>query len=720
MKINIPHTAKISFLLIWLFAMGANMAISQSCIGEQGKMQWLLYENIVHWDIRSVFTSPQYPRNPDWVEPLGSLATPTNYNNNYGSLIRGFIKAPETGNYQFNLTGDDRTLFYLSTDTLPNNLVQLAEVPGWTGTSEHTKYPEQTSALVNLVEGQYYYFEARHKEGSGGDFVRVHWKTPSTLASPNWVVVPGQALYEYLCDPLCPKAGTPCNDGNPDTVNDRHDGNCHCLGTPATLPFPCIGERGTVQALYYDNISGSFVTSMYNAPHYPLSPNRAEILNRLQGPHVQANLYGTRIRGYLQPPVSGNYIFNVTGDNEVRLRLGPNETTAPADEIAFNNGYSGAFDHYTAPSQTSDTLFLQCGAFYSFELVHKESTGGDYYYVYWKTPFAVDTFWHVIDGVYLYRYGCESACIPAGTPCNDGDANTFNDMYDGNCNCTGTPCSDPSCTNALGYTPLEPCEAVTERHSTNPNSSWLSCEPAPSPNAKRPPGHWIQYDFGAIYALDNAHVWNYNAANAAGQGFKDVVIDYSLNGTDWSELGTFTWSQASGTPAYTGFDFSALSGISARYLLITALDNFDGSGCAGISEIVFNALTCPDAGQPCDDGNPQTTNDTYNEHCYCIGELDKTNDCDVVDLIKNEVPVTTGKYTAEMTITSSGLVKVGSVVHYIAGESITLLPGFEVEYGSEFLADIAPCAPSPALKGLKRLFKNKKKKKGGDGGGGVS
>ncbi len=30
-------------------------------------------------------------------------------------------------------------------------------------------------------------------------------------------------------------------------------------------------------------------------------------------------------------------------------------------------------------------------------------------------------------------------CLPTGTPCNDGDANTINDQEDGNCNCVGTP-----------------------------------------------------------------------------------------------------------------------------------------------------------------------------------------------------------------------------------------------------------------------------------------
>ena len=51
----------------------------------------------------------------------------------------------------------------------------------------------------------------------------------------------------------------------------------------------------------------------------------------------------------------------------------------------------------------------------------------------------------------LRVFGCDSdttgttgggggtSCLPAGTPCDDGDATTENDEEDGNCNCVGTP-----------------------------------------------------------------------------------------------------------------------------------------------------------------------------------------------------------------------------------------------------------------------------------------
>lgn len=48
---------------------------------------------------------------------------------NYGSLVRGFIQPPEDGRYRFFLSGDDETLFKLSTDQSADNAQVIARVP---------------------------------------------------------------------------------------------------------------------------------------------------------------------------------------------------------------------------------------------------------------------------------------------------------------------------------------------------------------------------------------------------------------------------------------------------------------------------------------------------------------------------------------------------------------------------------------------------------------
>jgi len=44
----------------------------------------------------------------------------------------------------------------------------------------------------------------------------------------------GFACNNGFCEQICQDEGTPCDDGNPCTLNDTEDGNCNCVGTPAT------------------------------------------------------------------------------------------------------------------------------------------------------------------------------------------------------------------------------------------------------------------------------------------------------------------------------------------------------------------------------------------------------------------------------------------------------------------------------------------------------
>ncbi len=121
MKMKHPY----HWLLLSAAMLFAASAQTQSCIGEQGVVQWFLYENVSTSTYPKLLHRPNFPQSPTWVEDMLSLASPIYYNNNYGSFMRGFIKAPETGGYVFNITGDDLTNFYLSTDSTEEYLVQM-------------------------------------------------------------------------------------------------------------------------------------------------------------------------------------------------------------------------------------------------------------------------------------------------------------------------------------------------------------------------------------------------------------------------------------------------------------------------------------------------------------------------------------------------------------------------------------------------------------------
>ena len=119
-------------------------------------------------------------------------------------------------------------------------------------------------------------------------------------------------------------------------------------------------------------------------------------------------------------------------------------------------------------------------------------------------------------------------------------------------------------------------EACSPPDATIWNNPWLSCQTMTNPNPSRGNSHWIRYDLGANYKLGTIQVWNVNKVGESDKGFKDVTIDYSLNGTTWSTLGTFQFEQGTEAATYAGFEAANFNGLSARYVLITAVSNW---GC---------------------------------------------------------------------------------------------------------------------------------------------
>ena len=75
-------------------------------------------------------------------------------------------------------------------------------------------------------------------------------------------------------------------------------------------------------------------------------------------------------------------------------------------------------------------------------------------------------------------------------------------------------------------------QAFPDRHTTNAFDAWISCEPSPNPNPARGTSHWIRYDFGQSYSLYDLTLWNLNHPQYVSSGLRNVIIDYSTNGTN--------------------------------------------------------------------------------------------------------------------------------------------------------------------------------------------
>ncbi|HWI56138.1 MAG TPA: PA14 domain-containing protein, partial [Bacillota bacterium] len=149
---------------------------------------------------------------------LAETVIDTGAPDNYGSLIEGYLTAPETGAYTFWLASDDEAQFYLNTDASdslnPAKTNLICWVSGWSGSREWSKFPEQQSAPVTLQQGKTYFLRILHKEGTGGDHIVLGWQTPSGVLErpmPAWHFQPVRDTrwfendVEIVLGPVLPK-----------------------------------------------------------------------------------------------------------------------------------------------------------------------------------------------------------------------------------------------------------------------------------------------------------------------------------------------------------------------------------------------------------------------------------------------------------------------------------------------------------------------------------
>ncbi|MBN2684072.1 MAG: cellulase family glycosylhydrolase [Pontiellaceae bacterium] len=136
------------------------------------------WEGISGTSVGSLTSNPNYPQNPSGSDYLGSLEAPSDWADNYGTRIRGYLHPSFDGVHTFWIAGDDNCELWLSSDENPANKIRIAYVPDWTGSRDWTKFSQQQSVPITLTGGHRYYIEVLHKEGTGGDNLAVAWQRP--------------------------------------------------------------------------------------------------------------------------------------------------------------------------------------------------------------------------------------------------------------------------------------------------------------------------------------------------------------------------------------------------------------------------------------------------------------------------------------------------------------------------------------------------------------
>ena len=117
--------------------------------------------------------------------------------------------------------------------------------------------------------------------------------------------------------------------------------------------------------------------------------------------------------------------------------------------------------------------------------------------------------------------------------------------------------------------------------------SWTSCQTSSNPNPVRGNSHWILYEFVDFHYIDSSHIWNSNRSNESGDGIKEIIVDYSLDGETWTELGSFTIPKATESDDYQGVVGPNFGSQFINKILVTVISTHAEGGCATIGEMLF-------------------------------------------------------------------------------------------------------------------------------------
>jgi len=122
---------------------------------------------------------------------------------------------------------------------------------------------------------------------------------------------------------------------------------------------------------------------------------------------------------------------------------------------------------------------------------------------------------------------------------------------------------------------------ANDGHGVESGDMWLTTEGADP--------LWIQYEFDRVYKLHEMQVWNYNVEFELilGFGLKDVTVEYSQDGVDWTVLGEVELAQATAREDYrynTTVDFG---GAAVKYVRLSVNSGHGMMGQYGLSEVRF-------------------------------------------------------------------------------------------------------------------------------------
>ena len=397
------------------YQIGSSPVVSGGFVGFLARQIW--------WDVggvtaREFVQQPKFLQTADVWDLVESAEAPQDFGNNDGQRLRGWITAPDSGVYTFHIAGSGSSELWLGTGENKFSKTFIAQVVLPTDPHEWSKYSDQTSAPVTLVAGQRYYVELLAKEhnGNASRHLTLGWKRPGAGTEDPVEVVPSQYLTSFgrsdddLDDDDMPDAweaqfnldtadngsvnpdngpfGDPDHDGVPNWL--EYQAGTSPVNASTNAQTPDGGAAGVLSRQIWNSIPGATVSELTLSANFGGTPDTSDFVVSAESRYNAGGWFGERLRGRVIAPVSGEYTFWISGDNECELWLSPTASKFGRVKIAGAPKEASDITHFREwnknPFQQSAPVTLVAGQEYYIEILHKQENDQDHVSVSWSYP----------------------------------------------------------------------------------------------------------------------------------------------------------------------------------------------------------------------------------------------------------------------------------------------------------------------------------------------
>ncbi len=350
-----------------------------------------IFANFAGASIADFIKDPNYPHTPFSTITTATGEGPSNIGDNFASRTRGWVIPPTTGNYNFWISGDQSVQLFLSPSANSSDKQLIAQCGNATNPQQWNKFSSQKSRSLTLTAGKAYYIEILHREGTGSDHFAAAWTTPAgtfeilpATALQTWVTHPSDFDDDLIADAkeaLLSLDPSDPSDGYADTDGDtipNHREYAH-FNHPTLLD----SVHGHLNDHVWFNVSGDKL----NKSSYKAAATRpCDAVSHLTGAQSAdvGDQYVRRYRGFITAPLTGQYQFWLTADDDADFHLSTTSSKFNLVHIIRNEVLGGETSFDIDPSQKSAPIALQAGEKYYFEMWHKEQTGSGNAAVAWK------------------------------------------------------------------------------------------------------------------------------------------------------------------------------------------------------------------------------------------------------------------------------------------------------------------------------------------------